>query len=118
MVDAFISKPSFWAPGFLAGLALFLEEPRRRAELAMYVLPKGLESVWTMARGRGYVYGLGSAGEALLTAIGMGMVMATYQVWKCCPIRRRGGMLTAGDTADRTTRSTCRVSYGRSFISS
>ncbi|KAJ7715519.1 hypothetical protein B0H16DRAFT_1741853 [Mycena metata] len=37
-----ISKPSFWLPGLLAGLALLLEEERRRAELAMYVLPKAV----------------------------------------------------------------------------
>ena len=41
----------------------------------MYVLPKGLESAWVMARGKGWVFGMGQFGDALLTAIGMGMVM-------------------------------------------
>ncbi|KAJ7717024.1 hypothetical protein B0H16DRAFT_1612354 [Mycena metata] len=75
----FISKPSFWLPGFLAGLALLLEEERRRAELAMYVLPKGLESVWVAARGRGLVFRTGNWGESVLTAMAMGMVMSIYQ---------------------------------------
>ncbi|KAJ7789985.1 hypothetical protein B0H14DRAFT_2941831 [Mycena olivaceomarginata] len=56
LVDLLISKGSFWVPGFLAGLALLIEEERRRAELAMYVLPKSLESAWVAARGAGCTY--------------------------------------------------------------
>jgi len=63
----------------LAGLSLFVEEKRRRAELAMYVLPKGLESAWVMARGKGLVFKTGQWGDILLTAVGTGMVMNTYQ---------------------------------------
>ncbi|KAI5121195.1 hypothetical protein M0805_005996 [Coniferiporia weirii] len=77
--ELLISKQSFWLGGLLSGLSLFVEEKRRRGELAMYVLPKGLESAWTMARGRGLVIPTGEYGEALLCAIGMGMVMNTYQ---------------------------------------
>ncbi|KAM5542337.1 hypothetical protein V8D89_003796 [Ganoderma adspersum] len=77
--ELLISKQSFFLGGLLSGLSLFVEEKRRREELAMYVLPKGLESAWVMARGKGWVFGLGQYGDALLTAIGMGMVMSTYQ---------------------------------------
>ncbi|KAJ8517741.1 hypothetical protein ONZ45_g5091 [Pleurotus djamor] len=59
IIDLLISKPSFWVPGFLCGLSLFVEAPRRRTELAMYVLPKGLESAWVMARGKGLVQVIG-----------------------------------------------------------
>ncbi|KAF8956690.1 hypothetical protein BDZ97DRAFT_1850035 [Flammula alnicola] len=79
VIDLLISKFSFWLPGFAAGLALFVEEKRRRGELAMYVLPKGLESIWVMARGKGWVFRTGKWGETLLTALGMAMVMSTYQ---------------------------------------
>jgi hypothetical protein len=77
-----MSKPSFWVGGFLSGLALFVEERRRRAELAMYVLPKALESTWKVARGKGYLPGSEATkrsgmGEPLLTAIGMAMVMVS-----------------------------------------
>jgi hypothetical protein len=63
-------------------LSLFVEEGRRRGELAMYVLPKGLESVWKVATGKGLVPGSqvarrSGAGEALLTAIGMAMAMVS-----------------------------------------
>ncbi|KAF9459161.1 hypothetical protein BDZ94DRAFT_1300726 [Collybia nuda] len=79
LVDMLISKASFWFPGFMAGLSLFVEAKRRRGELAMYVLPKGLESAWVMARGKGWVFRTGNLGEMWLTALGMGMVMSTYQ---------------------------------------
>ncbi|KAK7445079.1 hypothetical protein VKT23_014941 [Stygiomarasmius scandens] len=83
VIDAlFISKWAFWFPGFLAGLALFIEEKRRRVELAMYVLPKGLESAWVIATGKvGKATGVRGLkyGEAWLMALGMGMVMSTYQ---------------------------------------
>jgi hypothetical protein len=74
-----LSKPSFWFGGFLSGLSLFVEEKRRREELAMYVMPKAMESAWVMARGKGLVFKTGKYGEMLLTAIAMGMVMSTYQ---------------------------------------
>ncbi|KAI0677684.1 hypothetical protein C8Q78DRAFT_960400 [Trametes maxima] len=77
--EILVSKFSFFLGGLLSGLSLFVEEKRRREELAMYVLPKGLESAWVMARGKGWVFGMGRYGEALLTAVGMGMVMSTYQ---------------------------------------
>lgn len=79
LIKFLISKPSFWMGGLLSGLSLFVEARRRRGELAMYVLPKGLESVWVMARGKGLVFRTGDFGEALLTATGMGMVMSIYQ---------------------------------------
>jgi len=59
----------------VTGLSLLVEAKRRRGELAMYVLPKGLESAWVMARGKGLVFKTGNWGDVLLTAIGMGMVM-------------------------------------------
>jgi len=65
-LNLLVSKGSFAVLGFLAGLSLFVEDPRRRAELAMYVLPKSLESAWSAARGKGYVVGAGEFGEALV----------------------------------------------------
>ncbi|KAF8338497.1 hypothetical protein F5887DRAFT_514825 [Amanita rubescens] len=79
VIDYLVSKLSFWFAGFAAGLSLFVEEKRRRGELAMYVLPKSLESLWIAARGRGLVFRTGKWGEPLLATIGMGMVMSTYQ---------------------------------------
>ena len=66
LVDLLISKPSFWFGGLLTGLSLFVEEKRRRAELAMYVLPKAMESAWVLARGKGLVFGTGQHGDVMV----------------------------------------------------
>ncbi|KAJ7167441.1 hypothetical protein C8R43DRAFT_1121852 [Mycena crocata] len=79
LIDMLISKATWWFPGFATGLALLIEDRRRRAELAMYVLPKALESLWVAARGQGLVLNTGSWGEGVLAGIGMGMVMTIYQ---------------------------------------
>jgi hypothetical protein len=42
----------YWIAGFCSGLSLFVEAERRHGELAMYVMPKALESVWVAARGK------------------------------------------------------------------
>ncbi|KAI6042738.1 hypothetical protein EDC04DRAFT_2656237 [Pisolithus marmoratus] len=65
IINFFISKYSYALGGFLGALSLFIEERRRRGELAMYALPKALESAWLTARGKGWVFRTGSAGEAL-----------------------------------------------------
>lgn len=77
VIDLLISKMSFWVPGLASGLSLFVEEKRRRGELAMYVLPKGLESIWVTARGKGWVFRTGKWGDVILTALGMAMVMVS-----------------------------------------
>ncbi|EED82868.1 predicted protein [Postia placenta Mad-698-R] len=82
LVDALVGRKSYYAMGILAGLSLFVEDKRRREELAMYVLPKGMESAWLTARGRGWVGKTGQWGEVLLTAVSMGMVMDVCDVTK------------------------------------
>lgn len=91
--DLLIAKGSIWVLGALTGLSLFVEEKNRRAELAMYVMPKGLESAWIVARGKGMVMKTGEFGESLVclhnisvlpllkfsqfAAVAMGMVMVS-----------------------------------------
>lgn len=68
-VNFWITKFSFWLPGFASGFAILLEERRRRGELAMYVLPKGLESMWVMARGKGLVFKTGQFSHSLVSIL-------------------------------------------------
>ena len=75
VIDLLAHKSTCWLFGLLSGLSLFIEAKRRRAELAMYVLPKGLESAWLVARGKGLVFKTGRWGEAVLTSLAMGLVM-------------------------------------------
>ena len=51
----------------MSGLAVLIEAKHRRGELAMYVLPKGLESAWVAARGKGLVFRTGRHGSALVS---------------------------------------------------
>lgn len=78
-IDFFASKYSYGLGGLFGALSLLVEEKRRRGELAMYVLPKSMESAWLTARGKGWVFHTGKFGEMILTAIGMSMVMTIYQ---------------------------------------
>ncbi|KAK9896940.1 hypothetical protein P389DRAFT_143247 [Cystobasidium minutum MCA 4210] len=73
-----ISKYQYWMMGFATCLSLFVEEKKRRGELAMYVMPKALESAWSIARRRAYVPFI-PGGEVLLSCAAMSMVMSTYQ---------------------------------------
>lgn len=74
---ALVSRASWWLGGLLSGFSLFVEDPRRRGELAMYVLPRGLESAWGVMRRRGWVP-IVPGGENLLCAVGMAMVMVSF----------------------------------------
>lgn len=67
VVDALVARKSYYLLGMLSGLSLFVEDKRRREELAMYVLPKGMESAWLTARGRGWVGRTGQWGEVLVS---------------------------------------------------
>lgn len=71
-------KEVFWLMGFINALSLFAEEKKRRAELAMYVLPKALESGWSAARKRAWVP-IVPFGESILAASAMAMVMDGYK---------------------------------------
>lgn len=66
LLNFLVSKPAYWLGGLMCGLSLFVEEKKRRSELAMYVLPKGLEAAWVMLRGKGYVFHTGSIGDILV----------------------------------------------------
>jgi hypothetical protein len=78
LIDLLISKGSWWVSGFATGLALLIEDRRRHAELAMYVLPKGLESLWVVARGHGLIWHTGNWGEGALACVGTAMVMVRH----------------------------------------
>jgi len=67
IIDFFSSKYSYGLGGFFGALSLFVEEKRRRGELAMYVLPKSLESAWLTARGKGWVFHTGHFGEMIVS---------------------------------------------------
>jgi len=71
-------KENFWLIGFLTCFSLFAEEKKRRAELAMYCLPRALESAWSVGRKRAWVP-IVPFGETILGAASMAMVMDAYK---------------------------------------
>lgn len=77
LVNFLVSQHMHWIAGFLTCLSLFVEHSRRRTELAMYVLPKGMESAWSVARQRSWLPFV-PGGDLLLTSAGMSLVMGTY----------------------------------------
>ncbi|KAN0061441.1 hypothetical protein ACQY0O_006288 [Thecaphora frezii] len=77
LLKLLLSSEMKWLAGFMTCLSLFVEHSRRRAELAAYVLPKGMESAWSVARRRAWVPFV-PGGDLLLTSMGMSLVMGTY----------------------------------------
>ncbi|KAK1925541.1 hypothetical protein DB88DRAFT_484264 [Papiliotrema laurentii] len=71
-------KETFWMMGFSTCFSLLLEERKRRSELAMYVLPRALESAWSAARKRAWLP-IVPFGETILGAAAMSMVMDAYK---------------------------------------
>ncbi|EPQ31596.1 uncharacterized protein PFL1_00929 [Pseudozyma flocculosa PF-1] len=77
LLKLLLSSEMKWLAGFATCGSLFIEHSRRRAELAAYVLPKGMESAWSIARKRAWVPFV-PGGDLLLTSMGMSLVMGTY----------------------------------------
>ncbi|KAG9046168.1 hypothetical protein FS837_004923 [Tulasnella sp. UAMH 9824] len=77
------SQLYWWFFSSLSGLSLLVEDPHRREELAMYVLPKAGESAWITFREE--VLGIKTRrkgawkADVALSSLGMGMVMTIYQ---------------------------------------
>lgn len=79
-------KAWYWFAGLSTGLPLFIEEKKRRRELAMYVLPRGLESVWSVLRAKSYVPFV-PGGEVLLTRCA-GASLSLFLSFGCACFRR------------------------------
>ncbi|KAG0220484.1 hypothetical protein BGX31_010982 [Mortierella sp. GBA43] len=64
--------------GLLSGLAVLIEAPGRQMELALYCLPRALETVWNMMLKRGMVRNIAN-GNIMLFSASMGVLMTLYQ---------------------------------------
>ncbi|KAH6584679.1 hypothetical protein BASA61_007325 [Batrachochytrium salamandrivorans] len=65
--------------GAMAGLAVLLEHPSRRTELAMYCLPKGIQSLYTLLINRGRMVSLKGL-DVIGACCAMSVLMGVYQV--------------------------------------
>jgi hypothetical protein len=73
------SKYIYYAAGFLCSYpAIFLEDKKRRSELALYVLPKALQSFYQIAYSHNWIFKVKHF-EVYMTSIAMGIIMSFYQ---------------------------------------
>ena len=62
---------------FVCGFAVLFEPASRRSELAFYMVPRALESLYNMLAKRGYVNHVKNA-EILVFAFSMALIMYCY----------------------------------------
>ncbi|KAJ3049959.1 hypothetical protein HK097_009066 [Rhizophlyctis rosea] len=71
-------KATYYIYGVLCASSIFIEAKQRRSELAMYVLPKGLQSLWTVLYARGQMIRVPYF-DVIMSSVGMGVLMSVYQ---------------------------------------
>ncbi|KAF9100730.1 hypothetical protein BGX27_000269 [Mortierella sp. AM989] len=72
------TKFTYLFNGIVAGTAVLIEAPGRQMELALYCLPRALETAWNMLISRGFVRNIPHGDIALFSA-SMGVMMSIYQ---------------------------------------
>ncbi|KAL5035403.1 hypothetical protein RTP6_003105 [Batrachochytrium dendrobatidis] len=70
---------TYYIMGTLAGLAILIEHPSRRTELAMYTLPKGVQSLYILLLNRGRMVALKGL-DVVGSCCAMSVLMSVYQV--------------------------------------
>jgi hypothetical protein len=63
--------------GLISGSMVLLEAPNRRLELALYVAPRALESMWKILEKYGYLRSVHN-GEVILFSIGTAVCMTLF----------------------------------------
>lgn len=66
---------------FMCGFSVLIEKPHRRAEMALYVLPRAMYSMWSRIMSGRLSRRVESTGEMLMYALSMS-VLLTGMVWK------------------------------------
>lgn len=61
----------------ISTFAIFFEPSYRRTELAIYLIPRFLEGLWTLLQKKGYVKSV-EYGEVLIFSIAMGIIMYCF----------------------------------------
>ncbi|KAF9171968.1 hypothetical protein BGX21_010598 [Mortierella sp. AD011] len=72
------SNLNYLLNGVVAGFAVLIEAPGRQMELALYCLPRALETAWKLMMKRGLVKNV-PFGDIALFSASMGVVMTLYQ---------------------------------------
>ena len=67
----------YWVAGVVSSLSIFIEDKGRRTELALYTLPRAVESIYLIFYGKGYMPHLPGF-EVSMFAAGMGIILGAY----------------------------------------
>ncbi|KAJ3272813.1 hypothetical protein HDV01_005241 [Terramyces sp. JEL0728] len=73
-----VEKYLFYYLGIITGLSILIEQKPKRAELAMYVLPKGLQSLYTLMIQNGALIPIPHL-DVIATCGAMSTIMSLYQ---------------------------------------
>ena len=76
--DSFDSKYYYYLFGGITGLSILVERKSRRGELAMFALPKGIHSLYTVLANRGVVVRVPHL-DLVGSCIAMSIIMSVYQ---------------------------------------
>jgi len=68
----------YWLAGFICSLSILIEKKSRRSELALYALPRGLDSLYTLLCDRKWLASL-PYGDVLLFCFSIGGIMYYYE---------------------------------------
>jgi len=72
-------KLLYYVAGMIcAGVSIFIEEKKRRSELALYVLPKAMQSLYEIMYQRKLMFKMKHF-EVIMCSMAMGVIMAFYQ---------------------------------------
>ncbi|KAJ3162027.1 hypothetical protein HDU86_005725 [Geranomyces michiganensis] len=72
------SRYAYWLFGLLAGGSIFIEQRSRRSDLAIYVLPRAIESLYTVMRHRNFAPRI-KYFEIFMFSMGMGCIISFFQ---------------------------------------
>ncbi|KAI8619735.1 hypothetical protein BC830DRAFT_1053704, partial [Chytriomyces sp. MP71] len=68
----------YWLNGFLSSWSIFIEDEKRRSELAMYVLPRGMDALYKTLYSKSLIFKIQHFDVAMFAA-GMGLIIMYFQ---------------------------------------
>lgn len=86
----------YWIAGIFSSMSIFVEEKGRRTELALYTLPRAVESLYLISWGKGWVPHLPFF-EVAMFSTGMGILLGAYHGSKKEMSSFVGRLITAAD---------------------
>ncbi|KAI9344244.1 hypothetical protein BDR26DRAFT_1005960 [Obelidium mucronatum] len=68
----------FWLNGFISSAAIFIEDEKRRSELAMYVLPRGMDALYRTLYSKSLIFRVPHF-EVGMFSVATGLIIMYYQ---------------------------------------